>query len=68
MSPEPFSFLNGLLDLLCSGAFVSRRRELCAVVGQDRMDLVRNRFDQAPQEIPSDLAGCLFMQLDEGKF
>ena len=42
-------------------------REMRAVVGQDRMNLVGNGGGERPEEVPRDAAGRLLMQLDKGE-
>ena len=40
---------------------------VAAVVGEHRMDRVRDRCDQPPQEVGGGLAADLLVQLDEGE-
>jgi hypothetical protein len=65
--PDRFSGVESCLDVRRSRTRVAWRGEVGSVVGEDRMDLVRDGGDQAAQEIPGGPARHLLMQLDESE-
>ena len=54
------------LDLVRRPGVAAGLDEMRAVVGENRVNLVRNGRDQGAQEVACDTAGDLLMQLDEG--
>ena len=67
MRPERFSGFDGSLDVGRCRSGVSGCREVGAVVGEDRVDLVGNRCDETTQEVGGGAARDLLVQLDEGE-
>ena len=59
--------LQGGLDVPRSRARIARRGEVGSVVGEDGMDPVRDRGDQAAQEVPGGAARHLLVELDKGE-
>ena len=55
------------LDLGRSPAVSAWLSEVGAIVGQNRVDFVRNGFDNGFEEVRGDAPGRLFMQLDKGE-
>src|SRR5262245_53309288 len=56
-----------VLLLCCPPPEVSQLGELCTIIRQHRVDLVGHRGDEGAQEIGSDPACGLLMQLGKGK-
>ena len=52
VGPEEFTVCHGLFDQRHSRSPGTGRRELDAVVGEHRMDLIGNGCNQAQQELP----------------
>ena len=65
--PDELSSLQGGLDVPRSRARIARRGEVGSVVGEDGMDPVRDRGDQAAQEVPGGAARHLLVELDKGE-
>ena len=55
VGPYRLAALEGALDERCRGSLVAGRREVNAMVGQNRVDLVGNSPDDRPQEVRGDL-------------
>ena len=55
------------LDERCRGSLVAGRREVNAMVGQNRVDLVGNSPDDRPQEVTCYPRRHLLVQLDVGE-
>jgi len=67
VGPEEFSFGYRFRDLRDGRAPGARRRELDAVVGQDRVDLVGHGFEETAKEVGRDPRRGFLVQLDEGE-
>ncbi len=65
--PEEFSLRESFLDLRDRRASSARCRELDAVVGQHRVNLVGDGFEEAAEEVGRDSRCGFLVQLDKGE-
>jgi hypothetical protein len=68
VSTEERAFRDGFFDLADSQATAAGYCEVNAVVGKNRMNLVRHGRDEVAEEVGGDPRGCFFMQLGKGEF
>lgn len=64
---EELSSHLGLFDLGVGGGTGPWYRELDAVVGENRMDLVGHGRDEIAKKVGGHLGGCFLLELDKGK-
>ena len=68
MSTEERPFRDSLFNLAGSQATPAGYREVNAIVGENRMNLVRHGRDEVAKEVGGDPCGCFLMQLGKGEF
>src|SRR5271168_225336 len=65
--PDRLAVLDRKFDISSGRTDISGRGEVGAVVCQHDVDLVGDRFDKRPEEVPCDPASGFLMQFDEGE-